>query len=124
MELADLVHALSWSVDSAARARERHGLAVAVDDAVALYRERTVCFHSGRRGRRVSRETALVVAHCILSNAPCLRRQTAPKSLRADKGKPTERWGRKASGLRTQVYDSGVASDDERCNCQCPDGAD
>ena len=33
---------------------------------------------------------------------------------RADKGKPTERWGRKASGLRTQVYDGGVASDTER----------
>jgi DNA-binding MarR family transcriptional regulator len=27
----------------------------------------------------------------------------------ADKGKPIERWGRKASGLRTHVYDSGVA---------------
>ena len=25
-----------------------------------------------------------------------------------DKGKPTERWGRKATGLRAQVYDSGV----------------
>jgi DNA-binding MarR family transcriptional regulator len=28
----------------------------------------------------------------------------------ADKGKPIERWGRKASGLRTHVYDSGVAA--------------
>jgi hypothetical protein len=31
-------------------------------------------------------------------------------SRRADKGKPIERWGRKASGLRTHVYDSGVAA--------------
>ena len=30
--------------------------------------------------------------------------------LRADKGKPIERWGRKASGLTTHVYDSGVAA--------------
>jgi len=28
----------------------------------------------------------------------------------ADKGKPIESWGRKASGLRTHVYDSGVAA--------------
>src|SRR5690242_3398116 len=26
-----------------------------------------------------------------------------------NKGKPIERWGRKASGLRAQAYDSGVA---------------
>jgi hypothetical protein len=30
--------------------------------------------------------------------------------LRADKGKPIERWGRKATGLTTHVYDSGVAA--------------
>ena len=31
-------------------------------------------------------------------------------SPRADKGKPIERWGRKATGLTTHVYDSGVAA--------------
>ena len=29
-----------------------------------------------------------------------------------DKGKPVERWGRKTSGLRIRIYDSGVAKDE------------
>ena len=37
-------------------------------------------------------------------------------SYGAAKGKPIERWGRKATGLRAHIaYDSGVASDDFTC---------
>lgn len=31
-------------------------------------------------------------------------------SFRSEKGEPTERWGRKATGLRDTSYDSGVAT--------------
>ncbi len=44
---------------------------------------------------------------------PCLSfSNRCSRVARADKGKPIERWGRKASGLRTQIHDSGVASDE------------
>jgi len=50
--------------------------------------------------------------HCILSNLRLSFVGGCSRVVRADKGKPTERWGRKASGLQTRtVYDSGVASD-------------
>ena len=44
-----------------------------------------------------SMEFAVFLARCIVD---------------IDKGKPTERWGRKATGLRSIVYDSGVACKD------------
>lgn len=31
-------------------------------------------------------------------------------SSKSEKGEPTERWGRKATGLRDTSYDSGVAT--------------
>jgi len=45
---------------------------------------------------------ALTVKSDLFSAAGC-------STVGADKGKPIERWGRKASGLQTHVYDSGVA---------------
>ena len=57
-------------------------------------------------GRRLMRTITYKTMSCAGWHGECMYKN-APAS--AHKGKPTERWGRKTSGLTARAYDSGVA---------------